>query len=468
VHGWQEEYEVEKLGVDVRRFTSFGVIKGFLRRVHRWPIYLAPEFSRQPQKPQPSTGINGSFSLSNTFPRKRGQSLSDMALRYSLTPPQANAVPGDPNVNNFQTYRGTARPQTAATSTITFPGTENVNAPGNARSIGDSHPVSAISVLSSVQRARRASAAERVLEQLRNRDKTAAAAAAAAAAAHSGSHGGGYASPRNSWIPFHHQPRDLLYSQQSNEPSLSSTPPTHATQLSGISGGQNNNNNNGSGTATPTMTAIALHGHGHGPAASGSTAVMGIGPGATLISGSPHGPHSTHQHIHSNSLTTTHHSQTHPRRRERLQSSNAPAPPPSPIMSNGTLAVSSRPRISRSPSAMQLGLNQLGSGGSGGGGGGGGGGGSGSGNSTVASGGGFGGPPGSGSGAQPMQGRGNSTVGGGLEYPPQLMPLLDGEHHTDELCTLFEVGWPLLEKWLELIGGGDIGSEDCRVVIIYR
>ncbi|XP_006457955.1 hypothetical protein AGABI2DRAFT_199067 [Agaricus bisporus var. bisporus H97] len=61
-----------------------------------------------------------------------------------------------------------------------------------------------------------------------------------------------------------------------------------------------------------------------------------------------------------------------------------------------------------------------------------------------------------------------ALTGGGLECPPQLMPLLDGEHHTDELCTMFEVGWPLLEKWLELIGGGEIGSEECRVVIIYR
>ncbi|GAW01179.1 nitrogen permease regulator 2 [Lentinula edodes] len=29
---WLEEYKVQELGIDVRRFTSFGVIKGFLRR----------------------------------------------------------------------------------------------------------------------------------------------------------------------------------------------------------------------------------------------------------------------------------------------------------------------------------------------------------------------------------------------------------------------------------------------------
>ncbi|KNZ78400.1 Nitrogen permease regulator 2 like protein [Termitomyces sp. J132] len=34
---WMNEHNVHQLGIDVRRFTSFGVIKGFLRRVHRYP-----------------------------------------------------------------------------------------------------------------------------------------------------------------------------------------------------------------------------------------------------------------------------------------------------------------------------------------------------------------------------------------------------------------------------------------------
>ncbi|KAN0139549.1 Nitrogen permease regulator 2 domain containing protein [Lactarius tabidus] len=41
-----------------------------------------------------------------------------------------------------------------------------------------------------------------------------------------------------------------------------------------------------------------------------------------------------------------------------------------------------------------------------------------------------------------------------LAYPPALMPLLDGEHHADELCCQFEVGWPTLERWLVAVGGG--------------
>ncbi|GJE90893.1 NPR2-domain-containing protein [Phanerochaete sordida] len=55
----------------------------------------------------------------------------------------------------------------------------------------------------------------------------------------------------------------------------------------------------------------------------------------------------------------------------------------------------------------------------------------------------------------------------GPPYPPELLALLDGEHHTDELCTRFEVGLPVLEEWLRIAGGG--GDEDFgQVAIIYR
>ncbi len=35
---WAIDNSVLDLGIDIRRFVSFGLIKGFLRRVHRWPI----------------------------------------------------------------------------------------------------------------------------------------------------------------------------------------------------------------------------------------------------------------------------------------------------------------------------------------------------------------------------------------------------------------------------------------------
>ena len=55
-----------------------------------------------------------------------------------------------------------------------------------------------------------------------------------------------------------------------------------------------------------------------------------------------------------------------------------------------------------------------------------------------------------------------------LAYPPSLVPLLDGEHHTDELCCRFEVGWPTLERWLVAVGEGSGDGDLGKVLIIYR
>jgi len=55
-----------------------------------------------------------------------------------------------------------------------------------------------------------------------------------------------------------------------------------------------------------------------------------------------------------------------------------------------------------------------------------------------------------------------------VSVPPVLLPLLDGEHHTDELATRFEAGWPLLEQWLVAVGGGKGDGDFGRVLIIYR
>lgn len=52
--------------------------------------------------------------------------------------------------------------------------------------------------------------------------------------------------------------------------------------------------------------------------------------------------------------------------------------------------------------------------------------------------------------------------------PPGLLPLLDGEHHTDELSVKFEAAWPLLEQWLVTIGGGQGDGDFGKVVIIYK
>lgn len=60
------------------------------------------------------------------------------------------------------------------------------------------------------------------------------------------------------------------------------------------------------------------------------------------------------------------------------------------------------------------------------------------------------------------------TMQVGPPFPPDLVGLLDGEHHTDELCTRFSVGWPVLERWLHIVGGGTDDDDLGRVAVIYR
>lgn len=71
---------------------------------------------------------------------------------------------------------------------------------------------------------------------------------------------------------------------------------------------------------------------------------------------------------------------------------------------------------------------------------------------------------------QPILGQTPAGASGmaGPAIPPGLIPLLDGDHHTDELSVRFEAGWPLLEQWLIAIGGGKGDGDYGRVVIIYR
>lgn len=64
----------------------------------------------------------------------------------------------------------------------------------------------------------------------------------------------------------------------------------------------------------------------------------------------------------------------------------------------------------------------------------------------------------------------DSSVGtvSSLVVPSELPQLLDGGHHTDELATKFEAGWPMLQKWLVAIGGGSEDGDFGRVVMVYR
>ncbi|KAJ7449926.1 nitrogen permease regulator 2-domain-containing protein [Mycena latifolia] len=303
---WMEAYGIHDLGIDVRRFTSFGVIKGFLRRVHRWPVLLPSNSDTPPLDPSDPSAIS--------HMRKRVNSLSGSMHfgGYSSSP-----VAPPMNLSPSQSLLRGRTPQNTPVVPALSPDIASPNPPSPL-------PTAVTGSTLIPARARRASAAEKVLEQLRNRDiqKT-----------------GG--SPRTSWIHYTNE----------SEPGIGIT----AT------------------TTTPQDSPIRTGGS-----------------------------------------------------ESRRQSLNffPPNPPPSPILAKATIPATltpSRPRLSRSPSAPMI------------------------------------------------QTRTNGTDSlSSTPVPKDLLPLLDGEHHTDELAVRFEAGWPLLEQWLLTIGGGEDPGNFGRVAIIYR
>ncbi|KAJ7219389.1 nitrogen permease regulator 2-domain-containing protein [Mycena pura] len=300
---WMETYEVHSLGIDVRRFTSFGVIKGFLRRVHRWPVLLPPSDTSPSDPSDPS-------SLGHVHTRVNSLSGS---MHYSSPPvaPPNDLSPSQSLLRGRTPHTTPAVPSVSPDLTLPIP--------TSPRPTSATAPTTAVTPA----RLRRASAAEKVLEQLRNRDiqKTSA-------------------SPRTSWIHY------------ANELELGN----------GI-------------TATTVMTQ--------------DTPVRAGGSES---------------------------------RRQSL-SAFPTNPPPSPILAKATIVAtltSPRPQVSQSPSAPAvLTCNDI-------------------------------------------------ETSCNIPYPKELPPLLDGEHHTDELAVRFEAGWPLLEQWLLTIGGGESPGDFGRVVIIYR
>jgi len=89
IHEWLEGNEVLNLGIDPRRFVSFGIIKGFLRRVHRWPVMLErgsplieqPEHSRRRVEFDKTARIGSGATLS-TKPGTTGDSSTGLLTRH--------------------------------------------------------------------------------------------------------------------------------------------------------------------------------------------------------------------------------------------------------------------------------------------------------------------------------------------------------------------------------------------------
>ncbi|KAF4576749.1 Nitrogen permease regulator 2 [Pleurotus pulmonarius] len=313
---WIQDYDVEEMDIDVRRFTSFGVIKGFLRRVHRFPIFV------------PTTPQESMTSLLPASPSHTDETDSGTVHTPTLRFPNFARLRGA-EIPPLQT--GYIRGRGSHTSASTPKQDNSMVSPYGNGNDGPSHAEFAASAYpsESKQRPRRISAAERVLEQLRSRD------------------------------------RDLQRTPVAN-PNNSVL--SHAPRMSWILPNKDEHSRHGSfHLADPSESHNERHRHPQAP------------PPSPVLSRA--------------SLTST------------LSTSTGP-----------TLSVApARPRLSRSPSAPNV-----------------------------------------------------SALNIQSSCPPELVSLLDGEHHTDELCATFDVSWNTLEEWLRAIGAGQGDGEYGRVAVIYR
>ena len=98
---WMTDYAVPE-SIDVRRFVSFGVIKGFLRRVHRWPVLLEGDQSTE----QLSLSRRKGKTVATPVKRTLGGTEEELqALVKTLPLPAAPYIPGViPAADNVPPY----------------------------------------------------------------------------------------------------------------------------------------------------------------------------------------------------------------------------------------------------------------------------------------------------------------------------------------------------------------------------
>lgn len=110
VNDWMEENDVEDVGIDVRRFVSFGVIKGFLRRIHRYPLLLQDGASPLPEAAdlrRDKTISSVMRGESNSRSRERGREGDSLVVRQ---------IPLSPELGTdvFSSQRGRHGPRQAS------------------------------------------------------------------------------------------------------------------------------------------------------------------------------------------------------------------------------------------------------------------------------------------------------------------------------------------------------------------
>ncbi|KZT26401.1 NPR2-domain-containing protein [Neolentinus lepideus HHB14362 ss-1] len=395
VYEWAHDHDVINLGIDVRRFVSFGVIKGFLRRIHRYPILI---------KPSPPPGqINGARhnrnASSGSLGRKRGKTMLNSPT-WTSTQSQPQSQP------QTESDRGKvpkAPPTLASINTELAVSARN----SSISPLADSASASVVNFVDSADRRCRGvrSPVQILLRQQQEKEKELSEAEKSLEKLKSHTHG--LMTARNK----------STVAERSKERQQGDRAEAQKSRLSkGITG-------SAFWSATLALSGSTL---GTGP-----TAPRGLGVASVNVEresmGGPQAAASTR--LHRSPSVPSGSRAAGLKRSPSMPPIQAPVPIQSASSSSPTTMLSqSQPRTR---SASQRFANAV----------------------NVSS-----------STSNPSGPLSHSTSQSAFPpYPKDLLELLDGEHHSDELGTKFEVGWPMLEAWLAVIP-----ESEGRVEVIYR
>ncbi|TFK55086.1 NPR2-domain-containing protein [Heliocybe sulcata] len=385
VFEWSQEHDVIDQGVDVRRFVSFGVIKGFLRRIHRYPMLI-----KSTTPPGQANGVRHNRNASSSsLGRKRGKAVLNSPTWNSGPQPEIDRgkVPKAPptlaSVNTELAVSARNSPISPLTDSASPSVVSFTDSPDQGRRRVRS-PVQML--LRQPENEKELSEAEKSLEKLRSQTQ-------------------GLIMGRN-----------RSNAERSKERQQGERGDLPRSKLGrGITGSAFWN-------ATLALSGAAT-------LATGPTAPRGFGTGNLPNIGEPkevlQSPVATRPRRSSSIISGA----TGLKRSPSMPPIQAPIPIQSSSLSSPTIGLSqsqprTRPRLPSTSQRFGHVANM---------------------SSSTSN------PPG------PLSHTSQSA------FPPTFLELLDGEHHSDELGTKFEVGWPMLEVWLAAIP-----ESEGRVEVIYR
>ena len=99
LHDYVSVHAARLIYIDIRRFITFGVIKGFLRRIHKYALAISPSSSLQPQQPNSNSSTSPNIAKSKPKSSEAAAREIDRAWKQAAlssgwaTPPSAVDAP---------------------------------------------------------------------------------------------------------------------------------------------------------------------------------------------------------------------------------------------------------------------------------------------------------------------------------------------------------------------------------------